>query len=72
MLTHGLFRISCPVRKIDALRSAFDRGDEPDFLATEPHAVAGLLKQFYRDLREPLCLSRLYDVWLECGGKLTT
>lgn len=70
MQTHGLFRISCPVRKVEALRTAFDRGDEPDFLATEPHAVAGLLKQFYRDLREPLCLSRLTDVWLECGGEL--
>eukprot|EP01104_Vermistella_antarctica_P009740 TRINITY_DN2527_c0_g1_i1.p1 TRINITY_DN2527_c0_g1~~TRINITY_DN2527_c0_g1_i1.p1 ORF type:complete len:606 (+),score=131.74 TRINITY_DN2527_c0_g1_i1:253-2070(+) len=62
----GIFRLSGSHDKIQALRKAFDRGDNVDL--TDPdidyNCVSGLLKQYLRELPEPLLSFELYDCFL--------
>merc|ERR1712137_228835 len=48
----GLFRISGQQSVIKKLIEEFDAGLEPDLSPIDPHAVAGLLKQYLRELPE--------------------
>jgi hypothetical protein len=39
-----------------------------DFNNEEIHDVAGVLKQYIRELPDPLCGAELYPYWLEAFG----
>ncbi|XP_041632562.2 uncharacterized protein RhoGAP102A isoform X3 [Drosophila kikkawai] len=63
----GLFRVSSSKKRIKQLREEFDNGN--GYLRipvnTCPHDVATLLKEFLRDLPEPLLCTTLYSTFLE-------
>jgi hypothetical protein len=67
--TEGLFRISGSVSEVKAIKAAYLRGEAVDLTkVTDPHAVAGVLKLFFREARDPLLTYELYPCWLACMG----
>ncbi|KAH8272474.1 hypothetical protein KR044_007727 [Drosophila immigrans] len=62
----GLFRVSTSKKRVKQLRDDFDKKWNmciPD--NTCPHDVATLLKEYLRDLPEPLLCNKLYTTFLE-------
>ncbi|XP_051862273.1 uncharacterized protein LOC117573151 isoform X2 [Drosophila albomicans] len=62
----GLFRVSTSKKRVKQLREDFDKKWNmciPD--NTCPHDVATLLKEYLRDLPEPLLCNKLYTTFLE-------
>lgn len=59
--TEGLFRIPGSKDEIDHIKSVFDSGGIVDFERRDVHTVSGVLKQYLRDLPEPLVCFSLYD-----------
>jgi len=70
MATAGIFRVGGSVRKIDELRKMFDSGENVVFPENQPHVVAGLLKAFFREMKEPLLTFKLFRLFLKCQGKV--
>ncbi|XP_067100531.1 SH3 domain-binding protein 1 isoform X2 [Osmerus mordax] len=70
MREEGLFRLTAAASVVKRLKSNLDRGivDHTEF-NTEPHAVAGALKSYLRELPEPLMISDLYNDWFEAAGE---
>ena len=71
----GLFRISGGASRLQHCKDELDRGVVPDFAHwNDPHVVAGLLKQYVRELPEPLIPFEQYDDFLalnENGARYT-
>ncbi|KAF4101820.1 hypothetical protein G5714_016620 [Onychostoma macrolepis] len=62
--TEGLFRKSGSVVRVKSLRAKLDQGE--DCLSTAlPLDVAGLLKQFFRELPEPVLTADLHSAFLK-------
>ncbi|CAG7729868.1 unnamed protein product [Allacma fusca] len=63
--TTGIFRVSSSLKRTRQLREEMDGGKEI-VLGEEhsPHDVAALLKEFLRDLPEPLLCRELYEAFL--------
>lgn len=59
--TEGLFRRSGNLNTINDMKKRVNAGDVIDFKDVDTHAIAGLLKTFLRDLKEPLLTFELYD-----------
>lgn len=67
----GLFRISGGLAEVERLKAAFNSGKDP--LAKhagehDPHAVAGCLKLFLRELPESVFTFTYYSAWLQMGS----
>ncbi|CAO1343516.1 unnamed protein product [Diamesa serratosioi] len=64
--TVGIFRVSTSKKRVRQLREDFDKGTvtqiDPDVC---PHDIATLLKEFFRDLPEPLLCRHLYKGFLQ-------
>lgn len=53
------------------MRDQFDSGEKTKFTEEDnPHDVAALFKEYFRDLPEPLLTRDLYSAFLETQGKL--
>lgn len=66
----GIFRISGSQVEISAFKEAFERGEDPlrDVVdASDANSVAGVLKLYLRELREPLFPIFLFDQLTECA-----
>ncbi|NXD37354.1 RHG06 protein, partial [Copsychus sechellarum] len=63
--TEGIFRVGSSKKRVQQLREEFDRGQDV-FLDEHQsvHDVAALLKEFVRDLPEPLIPRELYGAFL--------
>ncbi|CAG9577010.1 unnamed protein product [Danaus chrysippus] len=60
----GIYRLSGGAALTQRLRAAFDAGLAADLrapLQRDPHALASLLKMYFRELPNPLCTYQLYD-----------
>src|SRR5690348_5531490 len=67
----GLFRISSNAQHLAELMERFDTGEDVDVMQIEEHhLVAGMLKQYFLQLPEPLLTFELYDCFLAATGKL--
>lgn len=72
----GIFRIAGGAAKLKKFRALADAGvaDLMEYEASDDiHAVAGALKQYLRELPDPLLTQKLFDDWLNCikyGEKL--
>ncbi|KAL0879189.1 hypothetical protein ABMA27_002976 [Loxostege sticticalis] len=63
--TQGLFRVSASKKRVRQLREEWERGQEAALdTAVCPHDVATLLKEFLRDLPDPLLCRDLYTAFL--------
>ncbi|XP_051959058.1 SH3 domain-binding protein 1-like [Xyrauchen texanus] len=69
----GLFRLAAAASVVKKLKSCLDSGavDQNDF-SSEPHAVAGVLKCYLRELPEPLMTFELYNDWFKAAGEKET
>lgn len=53
------------------MREEFDSGEKTKFTEDDnPHDVAALFKEYFRDLPEPLLTRDLYSAFLETQSKL--
>ena len=64
----GLFRIPGSLSEVKRLKSGFEAGlwDLTDRVR-DPHAVAGTLKCYLRELPEPLLSHALYPQWIDAS-----
>lgn len=64
----GIFRLSGSATAIESLKRSFNEGQDVDLSkCPDTHIVCGLLKQFLRELREPLLTFELYDTFLQAN-----
>uniref|UniRef100_A0A672GC54 SH3 domain-binding protein 1-like n=1 Tax=Salarias fasciatus TaxID=181472 RepID=A0A672GC54_SALFA len=72
MKEEGLFRLAAAASVVKRLKTCLDQGtvDHSEF-SMDPHAVAGALKCYLRELPEPLMTFELYNDWFEAAGYLT-
>jgi len=64
----GIFRVSGSKVEINNFREAFERGDDPlaDMTdASDINSVAGVLKMYLRELREPVFSIQYFDQFME-------
>ncbi|XP_046378958.2 rho GTPase-activating protein 44-like isoform X2 [Haliotis rufescens] len=68
MEEEGLFRIAGAAIKLKKLKAVFDAHliDMEEFV-TEPHVIAGALKQYMRELPEPLLTYSLYTDFMQAA-----
>ncbi|CAM1314997.1 ARHGAP6 (predicted) [Pycnogonum litorale] len=63
--TVGIFRVSSSKRRVRQLRDDFDGGKDVQLTEDHhPHDVAQLLKEYFRDLKEPLLSKELYSAFI--------
>ncbi|KAG9460478.1 hypothetical protein GDO78_021566, partial [Eleutherodactylus coqui] len=68
MREEGLFRIAAGASKLKKLKAALDCSTSHlEEFYSDPHAVAGALKSYLRELPEPLMTFALYDEWIAAG-----
>lgn len=64
----GLFRVPGSTSEVRRLKMGFDTGlADLNDRVSDPHAVAGTLKLYLRELPEPLLTFNLYREWLEAA-----
>lgn len=68
---NGIFRVSAASSEVTKLREAFDTGNDAlveELLGsmTDYHVAAHLIKQFFRELPDPLLTYECYDRFVEC------
>ncbi|XP_018417065.1 PREDICTED: rho GTPase-activating protein 17 isoform X1 [Nanorana parkeri] len=69
MKEEGLFRIAAGASKLKKLKAALDCStSQLEEFYSDPHAVAGALKSYLRELPEPLMTFSLYDEWIAAGN----
>uniref|UniRef100_A0AAV2LIJ0 Rho GTPase-activating protein 44 n=1 Tax=Knipowitschia caucasica TaxID=637954 RepID=A0AAV2LIJ0_KNICA len=69
MQEEGLFRIAPSASKLKKLKASLDCGvlDVQEYSA-DPHAIAGALKSYLRELPEPLMTLDLYNDWIQASN----
>uniref|UniRef100_A0A671NHG7 SH3-domain binding protein 1 n=1 Tax=Sinocyclocheilus anshuiensis TaxID=1608454 RepID=A0A671NHG7_9TELE len=69
----GLFRLAAAASVVKKLKSCLDSGtvDQNEF-SYDPHAVAGALKCYLRELPEPLMTFELYSDWFKAAAEKET
>uniref|UniRef100_A0A8C4SD67 Rho GTPase activating protein 17b n=1 Tax=Erpetoichthys calabaricus TaxID=27687 RepID=A0A8C4SD67_ERPCA len=69
MKEEGLFRIAAGASKLKKLKAALDCStSQLEEFYSDPHAVAGALKSYIRELPEPLMTFQLYDEWIQASS----
>ncbi|KAM7381959.1 hypothetical protein PAMA_012699 [Pampus argenteus] len=69
MKEEGLFRIAAGASKLKKLKAALDCStSQLEEFYSDPHAVAGALKSYLRELPEPLMTHQLYDDWNQASS----
>ncbi|KAK9530684.1 hypothetical protein VZT92_012172 [Zoarces viviparus] len=70
MTEEGLFRMAAAASVVKRLKNCLDHEvvDYSEF-SMDPHAVAGALKSYLRELPEPLMTFELYNDWFKAAGE---
>ncbi|XP_066520460.1 rho GTPase-activating protein 17a isoform X2 [Hoplias malabaricus] len=69
MKEEGLFRIAAGASKLKKLKAALDCStSQLEEFYSDPHAVAGALKSYLRELPEPLMTYEFYDEWIQASN----
>ncbi|KAK7134574.1 hypothetical protein R3I93_017865 [Phoxinus phoxinus] len=69
MKEEGLFRIAAGASKLKKLKAALDCStSQLEEFYSDPHAVAGALKSYLRELPEPLMTYHMYDEWIQASN----
>ena len=68
----GIFRVGASKKRTNQLRDEFDSGKDVKLNDTHnPHEVGALLKEYFRDLPEPLLTRDLYSPLVATRGRYT-
>ncbi|XP_056144182.1 rho GTPase-activating protein 17b isoform X2 [Lampris incognitus] len=69
MKEEGLFRIAAGASKLKKLKAALDCStSQLEEFYSDPHAVAGALKSYLRELPEPLMTFGLFEEWIQASN----
>ncbi|XP_027735276.1 SH3 domain-binding protein 1 [Empidonax traillii] len=69
MREEGLFRLAAGASVLRKLKSSLASGSNAlEEFYSDPHAVAGALKSYLRELPQPLMTFELYDEWVKVAG----
>ncbi|KAA0706019.1 Rho GTPase-activating protein 17 [Triplophysa tibetana] len=69
MQEEGLFRIAAGASKLKKLKAALDCStSQLEEFYSDPHAVAGALKSYLRELPEPMMTFQLYEEWIQASS----
>ncbi|XP_056608567.1 rho GTPase-activating protein 17b isoform X2 [Triplophysa dalaica] len=69
MHEEGLFRIAAGASKLKKLKAALDCStSQLEEFYSDPHAVAGALKSYLRELPEPMMTFQLYEEWIQASS----
>ncbi|XP_037547249.1 rho GTPase-activating protein 17a [Nematolebias whitei] len=69
MKEEGLFRIAAGASKLKKLKAALDCStSQLEEFYSDPHAVAGALKSYLRELPEPLMTYQFYEEWIQASS----
>ncbi|XP_010127856.1 PREDICTED: SH3 domain-binding protein 1 [Chlamydotis macqueenii] len=69
MREEGLFRLAAGASVLRKLKSSLASGSNAlEEFYSDPHAVAGVLKSYLRELPQPLMTFELYDEWLKISS----
>ncbi|KAI7851855.1 hypothetical protein BDC45DRAFT_571731 [Circinella umbellata] len=63
----GIYRLSGPASCIQRYRAAFNRNEPISFEDTDINAVTGLLKLYFRELKNPLMTFEYYDWFIDAA-----
>lgn len=66
--TEGLFRISPSRNQLEDVITAIDQGKVIDWSSYEVHVAAGIIKNYLRELPDPLLSHSMFDKWIELEG----
>ncbi|XP_028671093.1 SH3 domain-binding protein 1 [Erpetoichthys calabaricus] len=73
MKEEGLFRLAAAASILKKLKSGLDSGNiDPTEFYSDPHAVAGALKSYLRELPEPIMTFELYNDWFKASSEKNT
>ncbi|XP_003385510.1 PREDICTED: rho GTPase-activating protein 17-like [Amphimedon queenslandica] len=67
MKMEGIFRLAASAAKLKLLKNAFDAASA-DVSTHDPHTVAGALKQYLRELPDPILTHELHADWVAAAG----
>ncbi len=65
----GIYRLSGVKSKVELLKGRYNRNEEVDLSSQDPNNVASLLKQYLRELPEPILTKTLAPKLEETAGK---
>lgn len=67
----GIFRVPGAQVDINQFKEAFEKGDDPLIGVTnrDMNSVAGVLKLYFRELKEPLVTREMFDMFVACVRK---
>jgi SLIT-ROBO Rho GTPase activating protein len=70
-LNKGIFRVPGAQVDINQFKDVFERGDDPlvNVTSRDMNSVAGVLKLYFRELKEPLVSRDLFDLFIACLGQ---
>jgi len=64
----GIFRKSGRVVEVKELKDKYKKNEKVNLTTHGVHEIAGLLKQYFRDLTDPLCTYENYDLLIAAVG----
>ena len=70
LLYEGIYRISGVKSKVQMLRDCYNKRQPAYLYEHDPSIVASLLKQFLRDLPEPVLTMQFISKFEEASGKM--
>jgi SLIT-ROBO Rho GTPase activating protein len=67
----GIFRVPGAQLDINQFKEAFEKGEDPlvNITGRDMNSVAGVLKLYFRELKEPLFTRDMFDSFILCIGK---
>ena len=67
----GIFRVPGAQVDINQFKDAFEKGEDPLIGVTnrDMNSVAGVLKLYFRELKEPLVTREMFDLFVSCVRK---
>ena len=68
----GVFRVSGSQHEINEFKNAFEKGEDPlvEMVdGSDINSVAGVLKLYFRELREPLFPTQMFDELIACSSR---
>jgi hypothetical protein len=69
--SQGIFRVPGSQIDINQFKDAFEQGDDPlgNVTTRDMNSVAGVLKLYFRELKEPLVVRDMFDLFMSSIGK---
>lgn len=65
LMTEGIFRVPGSAEEVNSFKAKYNLGEDPKFSESHVHSVASMLKLYFRELPEPLCTYKGYQLFCD-------